>query len=170
VESSYRPYLCFFVLVCLCLLPGTSRAWQGKAVNVVNGDTIEVLHDGKRETIRLYGIMVPGEQQAFSREAKKFTSEKVKGKTVSIKPIEKGPSGAIVATLVVDRVNLNVELVRAGFAWVYDRSCTRPECRVWKFIEAKARDEKNGVWSLPAPVPPWEYREEGTAEATGPKR
>lgn len=170
MKSAYRPCLFPCVLAFLFLLPATSWSWQGKVVNIVNGDTIEILHDGKRETIRLYGIMVPVESQAFSREAKKFTSEKVKGKTVSVKPLEKSPSGGIAATLVFERVNLNVELVRAGYAWVYDQSCTRPECKAWKFIEAKARDEKNGLWSLPDPVPPWEYREAGAPGANSPKR
>jgi hypothetical protein len=48
--------------------------------------------------------------------------------------------GKTVGIVIRDRMNLNLEFILAGYAWVYDQYCTRPECKVWEFIEAKARD------------------------------
>ena len=39
--------------------------FTGKVVAVIDGDTIEVLHDNKPEGIRLYGIDCPEKGQAF---------------------------------------------------------------------------------------------------------
>ncbi len=57
------------VLVVL-LLPVLSWAWQGKVVGVADGDTISVLHDGKGEKIRLYGVDAPEKRQDFGQRAK----------------------------------------------------------------------------------------------------
>jgi micrococcal nuclease len=84
-------------------------------------------------------------------------------KTVDVKPIDTDRYGRTVGIVICDRMNLNVELIRAGYAWVYDQYCTRPDCKVWEFIEAKARDEQNGLWSVPNPTPPWEFRRNGNS-------
>jgi len=129
-------------------------AWQGKVVGIYDGDTIKVLHNGKEEKIRLYGIDTPEKGQDFGKKAKKFTSAAVFGKTVSVKPIDTDRYGRTVGIVIYagGTMNLNVEIIRAGYAWVFDKYCKRPECRMWEFIERKARDEKNGLWSMPDPV------------------
>lgn len=48
--------------------------WAGKVASVSDGDTINVMHDGKTEKIRLYAIDCPEKGQAFGKRAKKFTS------------------------------------------------------------------------------------------------
>ena len=68
------------LLVVLVLLPAFSFGWQGKVVGVSDGDTITVLHDGKGEKIRVYGIDCPEKGQDFGQKAKQFTSDKVFGK------------------------------------------------------------------------------------------
>ena len=135
-------------------------AWQGKVVGISDGNTITALHNGKQEKIRLYGIDCPEGFQGFGQKAKKFTSDAVFGKTVSVKPIDTDRYGRTVGIVIYagGTMNLNAELLRSGYAWVYDQYCKRPECRMWEFIERKARDEKNGLWSMPDPVPPWEFR------------
>ncbi len=54
-------------------------AWQGKVVGVADADTITVLHNGKGEKIRLYGIDIPEKKQAFGKKAKQLTSDMVTG-------------------------------------------------------------------------------------------
>jgi len=46
------------------------RVWQGMVVGISDGDTITVLHEGKGEKIRLYGIDTPEDHQAFGKRAK----------------------------------------------------------------------------------------------------
>ena len=57
----------------LFLLPATA-AWSGNVVGVIDGDSITVLHDGKGEQIRLWGIDCPKKNQDFGTKAKYVTS------------------------------------------------------------------------------------------------
>ena len=54
-----------------------TESWSGEVVSVADGDTITVLHDGKGEKMRLYGIDCPEKRQAFGKKAEQFTSEMV---------------------------------------------------------------------------------------------
>ena len=58
----------------LFLLPATAATWSGKIVGVIDGDSITVLHDGKGEQIRLWGIDCPKKNQDFGTKAKYVTS------------------------------------------------------------------------------------------------
>jgi endonuclease YncB( thermonuclease family) len=70
------------------LIPQLSFAWQGKIVGVSDGDTITVMHSGKGEKIRLYGIDCPERRQAFGTKAKQFTSTMAYGKVVEVEPMD----------------------------------------------------------------------------------
>ena len=130
-------------------------------VGVSDGDTITVMHEGKGEKIRLYGVDSPEKDQDFGQKAKQFTSDHVFGKTVEVKSIDQDRYGRTVGIITYDGVNLNVELIRSGHAWVYGQYCKQPQCKEWEFIEAKAKDDKNGLWSMSNPIPPWEFRHNG---------
>ncbi len=58
--------------------------WPGKVVGIKDGDTIEVLHAGRSQTIRLYGIDAPERRQDFAAEAKEKLSDLVFGKIVEV--------------------------------------------------------------------------------------
>jgi micrococcal nuclease len=63
------------LLLLAALLPSICFAFKGKVVGVSDGDTITVMHDGKGERIRIYGVDAPEKSQDFGNRAKKFTSE-----------------------------------------------------------------------------------------------
>ena len=56
---------------------------------------------------------------------------------------------------------VNEELIRQGLAWAFSRYCDRPICQKWKQLEEEARKAKRGLWSMPKPVAPWEFRRQG---------
>ena len=68
----------------------------------------------------------------------------------------------------VDGKSLNEEIVKAGFAWVYNKYCKKPICGQWKQYENTARGRKIGLWSMKNPVPPWEYRHGSAKTALAP--
>jgi micrococcal nuclease len=154
----------FFACLCCCC---QAHAWQDKVVGITDGHTITVLHEGKKERIRLYGIESPRARQDFGDKAKEFTSEAISRKVAEVEPVAldrkgrtKDQFGQTVALVYADgRKCLNEELVRAGLAWVHPDSCTRPECKAWKGLEKQAKRQKLGLWSLPNPIPPWEFRQ-----------
>ena len=73
-----RLLLIFCVLL---LLPYFTFAdFSGPVVSVLDGDTIEVLHNQHAERIRLSGIDCPEKGQPFGKRAKQAASELVIGK------------------------------------------------------------------------------------------
>jgi endonuclease YncB( thermonuclease family) len=117
-----------------------------------------ILHNGRGEQIRLWGIDCPERGQDFGTRAKQFTSNLVFSRVVDVSPVTTDRYGRTVALVRVKDTLVNEELIRAGLAWVYTRYCDRPICDEWKRLEAGARDAKRGLWSMPNPVPPWEFR------------
>jgi endonuclease YncB( thermonuclease family) len=155
IRSRLFPWL---LALALFLLPATAAAWSGKVVGVIDGDSITVLHDGSQEQIRLYGIDCPEKRQEFGNRAKQLTSSLVFGKLVEVEPMTVDRYGRTVAFVRVGNILVNEELIRQGLAWVYIRYCDRPICQEWKELEAEAKKARRGLWSMPNPVPPWEFR------------
>jgi len=98
------------------LIPQLSFAWQGKIVGVSDGDTTNVMHSGKGEKIRLYGIDCPEKRQAFGTKAKQFTSTMVYGKVVEVEPMDTERYGRTVGLVSINGKSINEELVKNGFA------------------------------------------------------
>jgi endonuclease YncB( thermonuclease family) len=51
--------------------------------------------------------------------------------------------------------NVNEEMVRAGYAWVYRWYCNKPICEYWLTLENEAKTRKIGLWQEQNPIPPW---------------
>ena len=147
-----------FCLLLFLILPAVSWAWHGMVVGITDGDTITVLHNGKGEEIRLYGIDTPEKHQAFGKKAKKFTSSVVYAKTVEVETKDTDRYGRSVALIYIDGESLNESLVKNGFAWVYRKYCKETFCEDWLDLELVAKYKKIGLWTEPNPIPPWEFR------------
>ena len=135
-----------------------TKVWSGMVVGVSDGDTITVLHEGRGEKIRLYGIDAPEKGQAYSQKAKKFTSGMVYGKTVEVEHKDIDQYDHTVAIIYVDGQCLNEALLKHGYAWVYRKYCKETFCEDWLNLEIVTRYGKIGLWSEPDPIPPWEFR------------
>jgi micrococcal nuclease len=157
-----------FCILWLLSLAGAppACAWEGKVTGVTDGCYITVLHDGKGERVSLYGVDCPGIRQDFGQKSKEFVSERALRKTIEVEPVaidRKGKTkdqfGRTLALVYTEgRKCLNEELIRSGFAWVYNQTCTKPECKGWKEMEKQAKRQKLGLWSVLNPIPPWEFR------------
>lgn len=122
----------------------------------MDGDTIEVLHNGKAERIRLNGIDCPEKKQAFGQKAKQFSSSLVFGKTVVVVPSQKDRYTRTVGDVFLsDGVNLSYELVKAGLAWWYRKYS---DDVILAALELEAQLERRGLWTDPSPIPPWKWR------------
>jgi len=130
--------------------------FTGKVVGVIDGDTIEVLHNAQAERIRLNGIDCPEKRQPFGKKAKQFTSTLVFGKDVRVKPYKRDRHGRTVAdVLLADKTNVSYEIVRAGLAWWYRKYSKDTTIEQ---LEAEAREAKRGLWVDANPIPPWDFR------------
>ena len=146
------------ILLILFLFTSCSTASKSKVIHISDGDTITVMNDGKKEKIRLYGIDTPVMKQSFGKEAKAFTESMVSGKTVNVEAITTDRYGRTVGIVHVDGNSLSEEIVKSGYAWVYDRYCKKDICNKWQQLEEAARQSKTGLWSQDDPVEPWVYR------------
>ena len=76
------------LLTCCSLLLLTASTvfadFTGLVVSVLDGDTIEVLHNQHPERIRLSGIDCPEEGQAYGKRAKQAASDLVFGKEATV--------------------------------------------------------------------------------------
>lgn len=135
----------------------SAHAFSGEVIGVLDGDTIEVLHNRKAERIRLYGIDCPEKAQAFGTRAKQTTSELVFGRRVTVEGHGQDKYKRTLGDVFLsDGTHVNRELVAQGWCWWYQKYA--PEDLILAGLEAAARFAKKGLWADPAPVPPWEYR------------
>ena len=87
----------------------------GPVVSVLDGDTIEVLHNTYSERVRLSGIDCPENGQAFGTRAKQAASALVFGKDVMLQTHGQDKYGrTLAAVLLPDGTNVNHELVKDG--------------------------------------------------------
>lgn len=130
---------------------------KGKVVSVAEGDTLTVLQGTQEWKIRVKGIDAPDPGQPFSVRAKKFVSDLCLGKTVTVLVCGYERGGPVLGPVTLpDGTDLGAEVVRAGFAWWYKPFAHPVEG--YGRLEDEARRAKRGLWSIPNPIPPWEWR------------
>lgn len=151
------------LLILFVLLPALFLVGNHRVVQVLDGDTLEVLTSSGVQRVRLHGIDAPERGQPFSQKAKEFVLEHAAGRKVRIEVRDRDRFGRMVAVVVLPSGEvLNHLLVRAGLAfWYrrYDRNNT-----ALKEAEELAKKEKRGVWSQRSMLPPWEYRRQNRPE------
>lgn len=146
-----RLCIIFLFTSCSCVAQLT-----GKVVGIADGDTFTLLTDEKEQLrIRLHGIDCPEKNQDFGQAAKKYLSDLIYNKTVSVKKMDVDRYGRTIGLVTLSDTVVNEKLLEAGLAWHYKRYDTNKE---WASMEAKARELKLGLWSKPDAVAPWDYR------------
>ena len=133
---------------------------EGQVVHVADGDTIAILTpDRSRYRIRLYGIDAPERKMPFGRKSGEALARLVAGENVRVVPMYTDDYGRIVGLVENgDETEVNREMVKNGWAWVYTHFCKADFCREWKIYERQARERKKGLWRGKNPQPPWEWR------------
>jgi micrococcal nuclease len=114
--------------VFLLTLPITSQADQSKVIRIVDGDTIVVNYKGKNEKVRLLCVNTPEsvhpdkKQNTFmGKVASNYAKKRLKGKYVDLEfeGPKRGKYGRLLAYVIVDGDNFNLELVREGLSPYY---------------------------------------------------
>lgn len=144
------------VIAMALALPSYGAEFRAKVIGIVDGDTIEVLHNGRPERVRLAGIDAPERNQAFGSRARQFTGNQAFGQLVTVRSAGSDPYRRTLGEVMLpDGRSLNRALVANGLAWHYRRfSADRELAR----LENEARVARLGLWSDPNPIPPWEFR------------
>ncbi len=131
---------------------------QGKVIHVKDGDSIVVLDSlNQKHEIRLAYIDAPERFQAFGQQSKKHLSDLLLNEFVEVVEIEPSDRyGRIIAEInLLDKTNVNKEMLAAGMAWHYDKY---PGNAQHERLERQAQKQNLGLWHDKNPTPPWEFR------------
>lgn len=158
-SASYHSWLALLILL---FVPSLCHCWPAQIVSVSDGDTLTVLHDGRQEKIRLYGVDSPEKDQEYGQKAKEIAKILTTGRNVDVTTMAKDHYGRTVGLVSVDGQSLNEMLIQNGFAWVYRQYCKERFCSAWLGLEERARQQKKGLWAGSNIVPPWEWRHQPT--------
>jgi endonuclease YncB( thermonuclease family) len=145
-----------------CSRPQKTEGSRYRVTAIADGDTITVLDaNNKSHRIRLQGIDAPERAQAFGPASREHLNDLLFGKVVMLQGEKTDQYGRILCKVLVDGRDANLEQINAGFAWFYrhyERDLSSEDRDSYSNAESEAHNTKRGLWSDPAPTPPWEYR------------
>ena len=120
-----------------------------------DGDIIKAVGHDIETKVRLVGIDAPETSkrkrqpgQPFGRKAEKYLAGLVLNKVVDIKGYGSDRYGRILVEIYIDDKNINLEMVKTGYAEVYSGSPPRRlYMKEYKKAEDWARSAGQGIWS-----------------------
>lgn len=157
----------YFVLALLiianCLISDVSIAEAKKiyanipgiVTKVYDGDTLTLQNNNGIYKIRLHGIDAPERRQAFGNVSRECLYRIVKGKFVYAIVQDRDRYGRYVAKIMVNDIDVNAEMLKAGLAWHYKQYDKNPE---YARLEQEAKQNRRGLWIEKNSIPPWIYR------------
>ncbi len=167
----------FFVLamffLCVTAYGGTVvRSIDGVVVEVYEGDRIRIKTKEKKEIrIVFYGVDAPemkirdrrtgkivSQGQPFGELSKKRLKSKLLGKKVTAKILKAFPSQGYMATVYMGKRNINLEVIKEGYAWANRRILKKEHLPTFVTAEDMARLKVKGLWKGKNPEPPWKFR------------
>ncbi len=149
------------MLLLLAWLERDGDTGEGEVLHVFDGDSFTMAGPQGEIEVRLFGIDSPERRQGWSRRSRQALRELIEGERVRLDVVNTDRHGRLVARVfrVRDGLDVNAEQIRGGHSWVYRHYTDDAE---WLALEAAARAEGRGLWSLPEADrdPPWEWRRE----------
>ncbi len=159
MRKAFTTSLLLTLLILSVCLPASAEDFTGQVVGIIDGDTIEVMHLGKAERVRLHGVDCPEMGQSYGEQARKYTSTHTLRKRVTVIVDDTDKSGQTVGQVILpDMSNLNIVLISAGLAWWHETYA--PEDKILMDVQKSAKASKRGLWADPDPIPPWEWQSE----------
>lgn len=135
---------------------GDARRQQLSAtvVEVVDGDTLEVVRGGRPDTIRLLGVDTPETVhpdrpvECHGPEAAAFTRSRLLGRQVRLEldVVPRDPFGRLLAFVSVDGRRFNDELLRRGLARLLVIPPNGLHGRELLAAEMQALESRRGLW------------------------
>jgi len=163
-------------LFSILLLPPPSyailRTVEGTVSKVSDGDTVQVITaEGTKLRVRLYGCDAPETEQinrrtgainklgqAYGEEAMQTLQTKVWKKNVRVDIIDIDRHCRMVSMIWLDNRNINLEMVREGYAEAYQEYLKEPYRSQFLDAERKAKAQREGIWGVSNYERPSEFR------------
>lgn len=150
------------LLFLVAALDAGAETIDARVTHVGDGDSLSVCIDRHEARVRLLYIDAPEYRQPFGKEARRSLAELCADKVARLAWEQKDRYGRILARVSCGDVDVNVEQVRRGMAWV--SRLDKPEPAFYAAQRA-ARQGGLGLWSDPDPLPPWKWRQRQRADS-----
>lgn len=151
------------LLLVVAEVPALAETLLGRVVSVQDGDTLTVLVAGQRVKVRLAGIDAPERDQPFGEKSGQSLSRMALNRTASVAVQKIDDYSRTIGTVTVAGLNMEVEQVRRGLAWVYRQYSHDSQLLA---LEAEAKAARRGLWVEANPKPPWDWRHSGQSQQT----
>jgi len=135
-----------------------------KVISITDGDTADILKDGKPLRLRFAGIDTPEKGQPFGNNAKQALSDRIGGKFVRVVVHETDRYGRAIADVYDEQGHVNLWLVQQGLAWHYTAYSDDVGLAT---AEKNAKAGSRGLWSDKRHVAPWNWRKLSKVERDG---
>lgn len=131
----------------------TERILAATVRRVVDGDTLDVLMEGREERVRLIGVDTPevhGRVEPYGAEASAFTKKRLTGLDVRLEldVEERDRYGRLLAYVWVGDELFNETLVREGYAQVLTIPPNVKYAERFVALQQEAREAEVGLWGL----------------------
>lgn len=145
-----KPHALVALLILLFAGPCPAAVINGWVVWVVDGDTLHLMDGaGERHKVRLAGINAPEMGKPFSQGARDRLAGLAQGKAVSVYWDKVDKYDRIVGKVVVGSLDINLAMLRAGYALWYRRFAheQNPVDRMlYENAERAAKEGRVGLW------------------------
>jgi endonuclease YncB( thermonuclease family) len=150
-----------FLMILPVIVNAKELELQGRVVAVHDGDTITILNNSYQQTkVRLAQIDAPEMKQDFGKASKQHLSDLVFGQYVTVDSTEFDRYGRVVGKIKLNGLDINLEQIKSGMAWVYRQYDKDP---TYYAAEEIAHNKRLGLWAQPNPQEPWTFRHSGEA-------
>lgn len=143
-----------FFLLFLLPIACFSQEYKGSILSIIDGDTFVFQTEEGNIKVRLFGIDAPEKKQTYGLESKAYL-ETYRYKQGKLKRTGTDKYGRTLGILFIDNKNINLDLIKNGYAWHYKRYS---DDIAFAQAEKEARQKKIGLWKHPDPMAPWNFR------------
>lgn len=167
--SSLQKLLALTILTLFFMAPWSviAESFSGEVVDVLDGDTIMVMHESTPIKVKLIGIDAPETKQPYGAESKQMLAELIAGETVVVAFLERDKYKRTIGKVIFKGQDVSYLQIQHGMAWFYKQhqKTQDPEDRLmYAHTEKLARKLKIGLWADKWPQAPWAFRKKAEAQ------
>ena len=158
------------ILLWLWLVSSQAETLTGKVVSIADGDTLTILSGDVRHRVRVAGIDAPEKGQDYAHRSWQSLMQMAYGKTATLECQKTHRYQGKVCKVMVQpqsctrcghTLDVGLAQIIAGAAWWYRQYAHEQSAEDrgrHESEELESRQRRRGLWALPTPIPPWEWR------------
>ena len=149
-----KSLMCFW-LICVSLLCSAQKTY--KIISVHDGDTFEIIKNGKKQSCRIANIDAPELKQSFGINSRDSIRSLILGNEIIIDSIGTDIYTRMIVSAKVKGHRLDSLIIQKGWAWhysIYSKESLLADCM------KSAMSQNLGLWSCGKQnvCPPWLFR------------